>query len=337
MFRSDPQRENGDTMNIGRIVLIVCVASIVAGCMGTHHVPLNSGAALEKATGVTTRAGVEIQFGTTGATITNDTLHAVGIHGQVSLPADSIERISIEKFDPRRTGALVIGVAFVAFVTLLFISLNSLGSIGCLRRKSRFASECLAVMPRRRQRQMRRARLAIIVVLSACASRRTTATRALASCQKVTSRSTESRFRSSAALAGTFRLVLVRTSEPVDHSDNVFRASTHVLTLADSAQRAASRVRGLGHAPRADLRLLGEWRNSPSERATEAEIDGSLLYLGCRDCMDASPTVLRIIEVDERGFFGTWRNYQTGIGRLLDKSTGDPLPDPAGYFCAWRR
>ena len=116
-------------MNIGRILLTVCVASIVAGCMGTHHVPFNSGAALEKATGVTTRAGAEIRFGTTGATITNDTLHAVGIHGQVSLPADSIERISIEKFDPRRTGALVIGVGCVAFVTLLLVSLNSLGSI----------------------------------------------------------------------------------------------------------------------------------------------------------------------------------------------------------------
>ena len=116
-------------MNISRIVLIVFVASIVAGCMGTHHVPFNGDAALEKATGVTTRAGAEIQFATTGATITNDTLHAVGKHGQVILPADSIERISIDKFDPRCTGALVIGVASVAFVTLLFISLNSLGSI----------------------------------------------------------------------------------------------------------------------------------------------------------------------------------------------------------------
>jgi hypothetical protein len=71
-------------------------------------------------------------------------------------------------------------------------------------------------------------------------------------------------------------------------------------------------------------------------RAAEAQIDGSLLYLGCRDCMDASPMVLRIIEVDERGFFGSWRDYQTGIGRLFDERTGEPLPDPAGYFCAWR-
>ena len=126
---SDPRRENGDSVSIGRLVLIVLVAPFVAGCMGTQHVPFNGSAALEKATGVTTRAGAEIQFATTGATITNDTLHAVGLHGRVILPADSIERISVEKLDPRRTGALVIGVAAVAFVTLLFISLNSLGSI----------------------------------------------------------------------------------------------------------------------------------------------------------------------------------------------------------------
>jgi len=82
---------------------------------------------------------------------------------------------------------------------------------------------------------MRRARLAIVVVLSACATRHSAATRASSSCEAVTSRSTESRFRSSAALAGTFRLLFVDTSEPVEHSDYMFPASTLVLTVADSA------------------------------------------------------------------------------------------------------
>jgi hypothetical protein len=112
-----------------RRAIVVVLAPILAGCFVTHHIPLNAGAELGNATGVTTRAGTEIDFATTGATITNDTLHAVGRHDVIALPADSVARISVRKFSPRSTAALAVGVGAVAFVALLFISIGRLGTI----------------------------------------------------------------------------------------------------------------------------------------------------------------------------------------------------------------
>jgi hypothetical protein len=66
-----------------------------------------------------------------------------------------------------------------------------------------------------------------------------------------------------------------------------------------------------------------------------AEVDRSTLYIGCRDCTDSSPTHYRIRGVTPGGFWGTWADYQTGIGVLVD-SSGKRLPNPEGYYCARR-
>ena len=78
---------------------------------------------------VTTRSGAEIEFIATGATITNDTLHAITRHDHIAIPTDSIARISVRRLSPLRTGALVIGAAAVAVVTLLAVFVAGLGTI----------------------------------------------------------------------------------------------------------------------------------------------------------------------------------------------------------------
>jgi hypothetical protein len=137
-------------------------------------------------------------------------------------------------------------------------------------------------------------------------------------------------------LAGSFRLVEVLTSFGTDSTELHASRLDLTLALADSVTVADSRMRRLGHRPRADLRLTGSVRWPSIERPDTAEVDGLTLYLGCRDCLDASPDVLTITHVSPRGFWGRWENRQTGIGRAADARTGEWLPNPAGYFCAWR-
>jgi hypothetical protein len=140
-----------------------------------------------------------------------------------------------------------------------------------------------------------------------------------------------------AALAGSFHLVQVNTSfGPTSGHQLVWRGRLR-LTLVDSAARAASRERRFGHSPRPDLQLAGTllWRDSTSW-TEPAEVDESRLYVGCGDCLDGSPEVFEMTHVNPEGFWGRWEDYQTGIVRAADERTGEWLPNPAGYFCAWR-
>jgi hypothetical protein len=68
----------------------------------------------------------------------------------------------------------------------------------------------------------------------------------------------------------------------------------------------------------------------------EVEVEGTVLHVGCRRCSDASPTHYTIEAISPRGFWGHWRNYQSGIVYVRGPN-GERLPDPAGYFCAFRR
>lgn len=135
-------------------------------------------------------------------------------------------------------------------------------------------------------------------------------------------------------LAGSFRLVKVLTSHD-KYPEHSIRRGGLSLQSPDSVQRAASRRRGLGYLQRANLQFVGEvvWS---TEYRESVEIDDGILYVGCRGCDDGSPTHLTITAVSPRGFWGTWRNYQTGIAFIVDRETGERLPDPAGYFCAIR-
>src|SRR5687767_5525067 len=136
-------------------------------------------------------------------------------------------------------------------------------------------------------------------------------------------------------LRGTFRLTMVTTTYP---GTGPIIDSSLILTLGevDSARRAQATERRMGFVPRKRLLLEGSVvSNSGDARAQPAEIDDGILYLGCRDCMDASPAVLQVQVISEAGFWGSWRDYQTGIGYVVDRE-GRRAPDPAGPFCAIR-
>ena len=141
----------------------------------------------------------------------------------------------------------------------------------------------------------------------------------------------------STALVGTFRLVQVITSWSTDSAELSATRSWLSLAPTDSAQRATAGDRRLGRLPRRNLQLIGSWRAAVDTHTYQpAELDAGVLYVGCRDCTDASPDYLHIAAVGPRGFWGTWQNLQTGIGQAIDGRTHKFLPDPGGFFCAWR-
>jgi hypothetical protein len=112
-----------------RMLGLVALGALNVGCYATQHVPLGNGAGLDNATGVITRSGTYIEFATTGATMTNDTLYATGQYERVSVPVDSIAEITQRKLSVRNTAGLVVGVGAVAFVVLLFAYVGNLANI----------------------------------------------------------------------------------------------------------------------------------------------------------------------------------------------------------------
>ena len=136
-------------------------------------------------------------------------------------------------------------------------------------------------------------------------------------------------------LRGAFRLFVVTTTSP-GSGPIVDSGWTLNLSAVDSARRAQSIQRRIGFLPRKHLLLEGHAETDSSGRQRQpAEMDDGILYIGCRDCNDASPTVLRVLGISEAGFWGSWRDYQTGIGYVVDRE-GKRAPDPAGHFCAIR-
>lgn len=131
-------------------------------------------------------------------------------------------------------------------------------------------------------------------------------------------------------MVGRFRVTFVTTSFERSTSHNELE-----LFAADSATRMQARERRIGHRPRRDLRLVGRDYWDPHRPAESAEWDDGILYLGCRDCIDGSPDKLTISAISENGFWGRWRNDQSGFAHVLD-SHGQLAPDPAGHFCARR-
>lgn len=72
-------------------------------------------------------------------------------------------------------------------------------------------------------------------------------------------------------------------------------------------------------------------------RAATAEVDDGVLYLGCRDCFDGSPTRIHVTGMSHDRVWGTWRDGQTGFVQIVDPITEQPLTELAGPFCAVRQ
>ena len=140
-------------------------------------------------------------------------------------------------------------------------------------------------------------------------------------------------------LRGTFRFVTVITARGYDSSPFT---SELKLRAADTLERFYERqLRGLVRV--GDKPLVGElsWRLEDGKRGNtrvavkRVDQDAQLISGYCESCLDATWTYYRISEVRPDGFSGTWQDPQTGLGKLVDKN-GQRLPDPEGYYCAYR-
>jgi hypothetical protein len=96
---------------LSTLALILLLTPSIAGCSSTQRVQFNSVAPLNHATGVTMLSGSNISFRESGASVSNDTLYALGLQGQLKVPADSIAQIRSRKFSPGRTVGLLAGLA----------------------------------------------------------------------------------------------------------------------------------------------------------------------------------------------------------------------------------
>jgi hypothetical protein len=110
----------------GSFALLLLLAPSIAGCVTTQRMPFpNEDVRLDRITGVTMRSGREIKFSQRGASISNDTMYALGREGQMLLSTDSISRVSVRKVSAGRSiglaaGLAAVGVAIMFFSTPLF-------------------------------------------------------------------------------------------------------------------------------------------------------------------------------------------------------------------------
>jgi hypothetical protein len=111
--------------SVGTFATLVILAPSIAGCSSTQHIPFDRTVALDHVTGVSTRSGRQISFSMPGASVTNDTMYAVGRTGQVIIPTDSIAAVSKYKFSAVRTAGLVVGIAAGAFAVFLIALAHS--------------------------------------------------------------------------------------------------------------------------------------------------------------------------------------------------------------------
>jgi hypothetical protein len=108
------------------------------------------------------------------------------------------------------------------------------------------------------------------------------------------------------------------------------------LAVTDTLQRYYVQT-SRGYVKRGFRPLAGTFSSSADTlgRVEEAEVEGDVLYLGCRNCADASPNELRLLAYSPGLIWGLWENRQSGDVRVA-RGPGDWLPNPAGYFCLRR-
>src|SRR3954469_15088741 len=116
---------------LGTLALLLLLVPSTTGCLTTRHLPFDSNAPrLVDITGVSMRSGQEIRFSAPGASITNDTLYAMGKAGQLLLPTDSIAQVSTRKMSAVRTVGLVAGLAVVGLAIAAAVSLRDFHPFG---------------------------------------------------------------------------------------------------------------------------------------------------------------------------------------------------------------
>ena len=138
------------------------------------------------------------------------------------------------------------------------------------------------------------------------------------------------------SLVGAFHLEYVDTTQGTRASGGL----DLVLWPNDSAHRYRYMVRQIGR-DFGERPFGGTYRYpgapwiDPEEPNRGIKLNGADIYIGSIAVNDGAGTYLTVRRVGPSGFFGRWTE-EMGIAMLVD-SKGRRLPDPAGYFCAWRR
>jgi len=139
-------------------------------------------------------------------------------------------------------------------------------------------------------------------------------------------------------LPGVYAFTAIATSPGMDRS-----SVTSELTLvsADTLQRYYER-RIRGYVRSGNRPLVGALKHRSQGQLFAHNVvvqqnasDTQLISGYCELCDDASIVYYTILHVGRDRFSGRWVDPQTGIGIIVDQN-GQPIPDPAGYFCAVR-
>jgi hypothetical protein len=110
---------------VGAIALFLLLSS-TDGCYSNREHVFDRTAPLERITAIRTRSGEEIPFATTGATVRNDTLFAVGRAGPVNILVDSVSGMETSQLSTSRTVALGLGIAATALAFAIVATLSNL-------------------------------------------------------------------------------------------------------------------------------------------------------------------------------------------------------------------
>ena len=140
-------------------------------------------------------------------------------------------------------------------------------------------------------------------------------------------------------LPGVYAFTAIATSPGMDRSSV---ASELTLVPADTLQRYYER-RLRGYVRSGNRPVVGALNHRSSEGQFFADnvvvqqnpSDTQLISGYCELCNDASIVYYTILHVGRDRFSGRWVDPQTGIGIIVDRN-GQPISNPAGYFCAVR-
>ncbi len=135
-------------------------------------------------------------------------------------------------------------------------------------------------------------------------------------------------------LAGTYEVRVVPTS----HGTTRSVTRTGLLLAVPDTMRRYYPEHFQGTPALLGQRLAGLWRYKGADSSSavdEVSLDGGIMYVGCRFCLDASPDRFQIEHIAPKGFWGRWDNPQTGLWIIVD-SAGRELPKPSGFYCAVR-
>ena len=133
-------------------------------------------------------------------------------------------------------------------------------------------------------------------------------------------------------LAGSYTLISVTTAR--GYGGGVDRGRLRLSANDTLARFYVGTIRG-DYRRSGDRPLAGAYEAPGRRYRDTAVVGGGVLFVGCRECMDASPTHYRIEAAGPAGFWGRWENYQTG-GIVAVDARGRRLSNPSGYFCALR-